>query len=67
MKNPRGALDLLASIDDSSFTAQISEAYGDALMTVGKVTEAEAAYRKAQNLSKDKIQSPLLKIKMRQF
>ena len=61
------AVDLLTPVDDKGYDAEVSEAFGDALLALGKVDEAEKAYRKAQHLSVDRAQSPLLKMKLQQF
>lgn len=68
MKQADKALKLLTVVDDKSYQAEISEAAGDALLALGRIQEAENAYRKAQQLSENRTpQSPLLKIKLRQF
>ena len=67
IEKPREALDLLTTVDDKSYDAEVNEAFGDALLALDKTDEAEKAYRKAQHLSVNKAQSPLLKMKLQQF
>lgn len=68
MKKSQEALDVLKSVDDKDYLAETNEVVGDAYLDLGKVKEAEQAYRKAEHLSEDKkAQSPLLKIKLQQF
>jgi len=66
INKPQKALDLLSAKDHGLYAAEVSEVRGDALLKLGKVTEAETSYRNADRLSKDK-KPPLLKIKMQQF
>jgi len=66
-KEPQKAIDLLASSkDDSAYAVLINEVRGDALLKLGKNTEAEKAYRRAKILDED-ASSPLLKMKLQQF
>jgi predicted negative regulator of RcsB-dependent stress response len=65
MKKSQEAVDLLEHIDDKSYLADINEVLGDALLDIGKIDEAEQAYKKAKSMNdNNKLQSPLLKIKM---
>ncbi|MDR1057304.1 MAG: tetratricopeptide repeat protein [Coxiellaceae bacterium] len=70
MKNPSEALVLLSNADNKDYGAHVSEIFGDAYLALGKVKNAEEAYRRAESLSKDKtlpLPLPLLKIKLQQF
>ncbi len=65
MKKPQEAVDLLAAIDDTGYLADINETLGDALLALGKTSEAEEAYRKAKTSDESKkTHAPLLKMKV---
>jgi len=63
LKQPQKALDTLAVVNDVAYNAEIKEISADALLALGKNTEAKKAYQEAANSS----ESPLLKLKMQQF
>ena len=57
------ALDLLSKTDDPGYTPAIAELKGDILLAMGQKEKAAAAYQEALHDS-DKLQSPLLKMKL---
>lgn len=63
LKQPQKALDILATVSDVAYNAEIKEISADALLALGKNAEAKKAYQEAANSS----DSPLLKLKMQQF
>ena len=65
-KKPQAALDILATVDDAAYQAEIAEVSGDALFQLAKVAEAKQAYQKAKNLETT-VKLPLLQLKMQQF
>lgn len=68
MGKAQEALDLLKLVADDAYKAETGEATGDALMALGRSDEAKKEYQKVDELNKSKkTQSPLLKMKLRQF
>ena len=69
MGTPQRALDLLTVKKDQGFyAAEIFEVRGDALLKLGRTTEALEAFRNARLTSQDlELTSPLLKMKIQQF
>jgi predicted negative regulator of RcsB-dependent stress response len=66
-KQPQKAIDMLAITDDDAYLAEISEIQGDALLKLGKTTEAKQAYQKAKTTSVGDAEPPLLQLKMQQL
>ncbi len=68
MKKSQEAIKLLGSIDDNGYLAEINEVLGDAFLDLGRLSEAEQAYRKAETADANKkLRLPLLKMKMQRF
>lgn len=61
-KKPQEALNLLKTVDDDAYNDEVNEVSGDALLSLGKVSEANQAYKKVKDAK-----SSLLKLKMQQF
>ena len=62
LKRPQDALNLLITTDDDAYKDEINEISGDALMALGKTSEAKLSYQKVKETK-----SPLIKLKMQQF
>jgi predicted negative regulator of RcsB-dependent stress response len=66
-KQPQEALNLLATVNDDAYQAEISEISGDAFLALGRVFEAKQSYQKAKDMTAKGAKSPLLQLKMQQF
>ncbi|MEI8054514.1 MAG: tetratricopeptide repeat protein [bacterium] len=66
-KQPQETLDLLVTVNDEAYKAEIGEVSGDALLALGRLAEAKQAYQKAKDMIAKDAKSPLLQLKMQQF